>query len=97
MLIVAMMKVKSIADSNQHRHKWFWDNSIETKFRNDTYRYRVIDQATDITILPEDEEYDPMDDETKIKILYVGLPFKDHRKSTSPKVLHPVQSRSMGV
>ncbi|KAF6221713.1 hypothetical protein HO133_001681 [Letharia lupina] len=27
-------------------HKWFWDKSIETKGRKDTYRYRVIDQAT---------------------------------------------------
>ena len=63
------------------RHKWFWDKSIETKGRKDTYRYRVIDQATDITILPEDEWYDPVeDDETKIKILFVGLPFKEHSK-----------------
>lgn len=56
--------------------------SIETKGRKDTYRYRVIDQATDITILPENEWSDPVgDDETRIKILLVGLPFKEHGKS----------------
>lgn len=60
-------------------HKWFWDKSIETKGRKDTYRYRVIDQATDVTILPEDEWYDPVeDDENKIKILFAGLAFKEH-------------------
>ncbi|KAL9138110.1 MAG: hypothetical protein Q9175_000678 [Cornicularia normoerica] len=60
-------------------HKWFWYKSIETNGRKDAYRYRVIDQATNITILPENEWYDPVeDDETKIKILFVGLPFKDH-------------------
>lgn len=75
------MKVKSNADSEYHRHKWFWYKSIETKGRKDTYRYRVIDQATDITILPENEWYDPVeDDETKIKILFIGLAFKDHSK-----------------
>lgn len=65
------------------RHKWFWDKSIETKGRKDTYWwYRVIDQATDITILPENEWSDPVeDDETRIKILFVGLPFKEHSSS----------------
>ena len=64
------------------RHKWFWDKSLETTCcRKDTYRYRVIESATDTTILPKGEWYDPVDDdESKIKILLVGLPFKDHRK-----------------
>lgn len=72
--------------TEKYRHKWFWDKSIETKGRKDTCRYRVIDQATLIRILPENEWYDPIeDDETKIKILFVGLPFKEHSKyTTSP-------------
>lgn len=74
------MKVKGEADYECYREKWFWDKSIETKDRKDTFRYRVIDQATDTTILPENEWYDPADDDNKIKILFVGLPFKDHRK-----------------
>ena len=66
----------------KRRHKWFWDKSLETTCcRKDTYRYRVIESATDTTILPKDDWYDPVDDdESKIKILYVGLLFKDHRK-----------------
>ena len=72
--------------TENYRHKWFWDKSIETKGRKDTYRYRVMDRATFITILPENEWYDPIeDDETKIKSLFVGLQFKEHSKyTTSP-------------
>ena len=78
----ALIKAKSNTDFRMRRHKWFWDKSIETKVRKDTYRYRVIEQATDITILPENEWYDPVEDEeTKIEILFVGLPFKEHSKS----------------
>lgn len=59
--------------------KWFWDKSIETQNRKDTYRYRVMELGTDVTILPEDEWIDPFeDDESKIKILFVGLSFKEH-------------------
>ncbi|CAF9933780.1 hypothetical protein IMSHALPRED_009475 [Imshaugia aleurites] len=60
--------------------KWFWDCSVETKDRKDTYRYRVIDADVNISILPlpEDDGPDLMDDDSMIKILSVGLPFKDH-------------------
>lgn len=72
------MKAKSIVDSELYRHKWFCDRSIESTGGRDTYRYRVIDQATDFTILPEDEWQHPVEDETKIKILFPGPGFKDH-------------------
>lgn len=74
------MQVKSSADSVR-RPKWFWDCSVETKDRKDTYRYRVIDADVNISILPlpEDDGPDLMDDDSMIKILSVGLPFKDHR------------------
>lgn len=57
-------------------HKCFWDRSLETKTRNDTYRYRVLDSAASDATLGDD--LDPEDDIKKIKILYVSLGFKDH-------------------
>ena len=70
--------------TENYRHKWFCDKSIETKGRKDTDRYRVIDRATLIRILLENEWYDPIeDDETEIKNLFVGLPFKEHSKYTT--------------
>lgn len=64
-----------------NRHKWFWDRSIETYCHKDTYRYRVIDHNTNVSILPEDDEYYPFeDDESRIKILLVGLSFEEHCK-----------------
>ena len=53
---------------------------MKTKNGKDTYRYRVMDEATAITILPEDECYDPEDDDSKIKILFAGLLFREHSK-----------------
>ena len=85
--------MKRIADATYDRRKWFWDESVQTKSirkrcRNkDTYRYRVLDGATGATILPEDDEYDPIDDEFKIKILYASLPFKDHSKYETPHLV----------
>ena len=81
LITLPLIKAESAADLKYYRHKWFWDKSIQTKGRKDTYRYRVVDQATEAIILPEDEWYDPVeDDETKIKILFVGLPFQEHSK-----------------
>ena len=57
-------------------HKCFWDRSLETKTRNDTYRYRVLDSAASEATIGD--ELDPEDDTRKIKILYVSLGFKDH-------------------
>ncbi|KAM0800294.1 hypothetical protein BDR22DRAFT_821779 [Usnea florida] len=57
-------------------HKCFWDRSLETKTRNDTYRYRVLDTAASEATIGD--ELDPEDDTRKIKILYVSLSFKDH-------------------
>lgn len=83
-----LVQGRNNANPEFYRHKWFWDKSIETKGRKDTYRYRVIDQATDVTILPENEWYDPVeDDENKIKILFAGLAFKEHRKYISQTTL----------
>lgn len=129
-----LMQGWSSADPEFHRYEWFWDESVETKGRNDTYRYRVLDQATNATILPEaecndteddecgdteddkcddteddkcddteddqcdetedDESDDSEDDEDKIKILYVGLAFKEHRKHISEKYISEVAFQS---
>ena len=61
-------------------HKCFWDRSIETKTRNDTYRFRVLEAAASNTTIGD--ELNPWDDTTMIKILYVSLGFKDHSEYT---------------
>ena len=67
-------------------HKCFWDRSLETKTRSDTYRYRVLDSAASEATLGD--ELDPEDDTKKIKILCVSLGFKDHSEHTPKTLLH---------
>lgn len=87
--VYSRSQVESNADFDYHRDKPFWDGSIETKSpkgRNgqDTYRYRIIDQATGDTILPKNENFDDLgDDEPTIKILCASLRFEEHSKYIS--------------